>query len=87
MSGGALDLLNYPWLGMFPFGMLPPNAMFNPMMPQISSSLPTKSQQNNNSLSSPPLMTSPSMDSGSMLQRQHSVNMQSNSQSQVIWEG
>lgn len=83
-TGGPLDLLNYPWMGMFPFGMLPPNTMFNPMMPQMPGGMPSKTQQNNNnSLSSPPMMTSPVMENGGMMQRQQSLNMQTSNQQQV----
>ena len=84
LTGNAMDLLNYSamnsWLSMFPFGMLPPNAMFNPMIPQQSVNNMAPKTQAANSLSSPPLLTSPSMESSAIVSRQHSVSSSNPSQ-------
>lgn len=82
LAAGAMDLLNYssmnPWLSMFPFGMMPPGAMFNPMVgtPQGVGSMTSSTSQPSNSLSSPPILTSPTMESSTaaVVSRQHSMS-------------
>ena len=85
VPNNAMDLLSYSamssWLNIFPFGMLPPTPMFNPMMP--SQPMAAKPQPAN-SLASPPLLTSPTLDTNTMMSRQHSVPSNNPTQVNVL---
>jgi len=84
-----MDLLNFPgmnpWLSMLPYGMMSP-AMFSHLIAQTSAGglaagslaaggLATGNMTStSNALSSPPLISSPKMETSSMLNRQPSVS-------------
>lgn len=88
LASNPIELLNYsamnPWFNMFPFGMLPPNAMFNPVLSSPSVGSVAAKAQSASSLASPPLqLKSPTLENNAIVSRQHSVPP--TSQSQVQW--